>query len=38
MKDLANSEQPRIDDMVNSPAHYTTGKIETWDYIVDDEY
>ena len=35
MKDLANSEQPRIDDMVNSPEHYTTGKIETWDYIVD---
>jgi hypothetical protein len=22
-------------DMVNSPPHYTTGKIETWDYIVD---
>lgn len=22
-------------DMVNSPPHYTTGKIETWEYIVD---
>jgi hypothetical protein len=22
-------------DMVNSPAHYTQGDIETWDYIVD---
>ena len=22
-------------DMVNSPPNYTTGKIETWDYIVD---
>ena len=35
MKDLANSEQPHIDDMVNSPAHYADGKIETIDYIVD---
>ena len=23
------------EDNVNHPAHYTTGKIETWDYIVD---
>ena len=22
-------------DNVNNPAHYTTGNIETWDYIVD---
>jgi len=23
------------EDNVNHPAHYTSGKIETWDYIVD---
>jgi len=23
------------EDNVNHPAHYTTGNIETWDYIVD---
>ena len=23
------------EDNVNHPTHYTTGKIETWDYIVD---
>jgi hypothetical protein len=35
MKDLSKTEQPRLDDMVNSPAHYADGKIETIDYIVD---
>lgn len=32
MKDKAKEQDK---DMVNSPAHYTSGKIETWDYIVD---
>jgi len=35
MKDLANKEQPKIEDMVNSPAHYADSGIETIDYIVD---
>lgn len=32
LKDLKGTIKP---DMVNSPAHYTSGSIETIDYIVD---
>lgn len=30
-------DRPKMDmhDPINSPAHYTTGKIEVWDFIVD---
>lgn len=28
-------EVPIEDDLVNHPAHYTDGKIEVWDFIID---
>ena len=34
-KALEEQQKSEDRDMVNSPPHYTTGKIETWDYIVD---
>ncbi len=35
MKTKAAELDNKDKDMVNSPAHYTQGDIETWDYIVD---
>lgn len=28
---------PRYDDMVNHPRHYTSGNIEVWDFIIDQD-
>lgn len=34
MKELKKQQQT---DMVNHPAHYTSGNIEVWDFIIDQD-